>query len=70
MAALALDNSPHPDTAVPALTTALHRLGVEGRQNSLDARKALVDTLTHLGAQMADRRCSFETADDGMRLGV
>jgi ribonuclease BN (tRNA processing enzyme) len=39
---------------------------------TLEARRGAFDcgriVLTHLGADMADRRCSFETADDGMKL--
>lgn len=39
---------------------------------TLEARRGEFDcgriVLTHLGADMADRRCSFETADDGLRL--
>jgi ribonuclease BN (tRNA processing enzyme) len=39
---------------------------------TLDARRRDFDcgriVLTHLGVEMAERRCSFETADDGMHL--
>jgi ribonuclease BN (tRNA processing enzyme) len=42
--------------------------------DTLEAHRGEFDcgriVLTHLGADMADRRCSFETADDGMRLRV
>ena len=41
---------------------------------TLEARRADFDcgriVLTHLGAEMVDRRCSFETADDGLRVSV
>jgi cyclophilin family peptidyl-prolyl cis-trans isomerase len=50
MAALALDGSPNVDVAVPALKEALQRLTTEGRANSLDARRALAETLTRLGS--------------------
>ena len=49
MAALALDGSPNVDVAAPALKEALQRLTSEGRANSLDARRALAQTLTRLG---------------------
>ena len=48
-AALALDGSPDPDVAVPALKAAFERLAAERTANSLDARTALADTLAHLG---------------------
>jgi ribonuclease BN (tRNA processing enzyme) len=38
---------------------------LETRRHEFDCGRIV---LTHLGAEMADRRCSFETADDGMRL--
>jgi cyclophilin family peptidyl-prolyl cis-trans isomerase len=50
VAALALDGSPNAEAAVPALNAALQRLVAEGRANSLDARRALADTLARLGA--------------------
>jgi cyclophilin family peptidyl-prolyl cis-trans isomerase len=46
MAALALDGSPDP-AAASALKAALDRLVDEGRANSLDARRAIVDALSH-----------------------
>jgi cyclophilin family peptidyl-prolyl cis-trans isomerase/HEAT repeat protein len=48
-AALALDGSPHPDTATPALQAAWQRLVAEGHDNSHDARDAIAKTLTALG---------------------
>jgi len=48
-AALALDGSPHPDTATPALQAAWQRLVAEGHDNSHDARDAIARTLTALG---------------------
>jgi cyclophilin family peptidyl-prolyl cis-trans isomerase/HEAT repeat protein len=50
VAALALDGSPAAETAVPALNAAFQRLVAEGRADSLDARTALAETLTRLGA--------------------
>jgi cyclophilin family peptidyl-prolyl cis-trans isomerase len=47
-AAAALAGTAAPD-AVPALGAALHRLVVEGRDNSRDARKAIAETLQGLG---------------------
>lgn len=38
---------------------------LEARRHDFDCGRIL---LTHLGAEMADRRCSFETADDGMKI--
>ena len=39
---------------------------------TLEARRGEFDcgriVLTHLGSEMVERRCSFETADDGLRL--
>ena len=50
MAALCLNGSPNVDIAVPALREALQRLTTEGRANSLDARRAVTETLTRLGS--------------------
>jgi cyclophilin family peptidyl-prolyl cis-trans isomerase len=49
VAALALEGTPTPDAAVPALKAALDRLVAEGRDNSHDARDALAKTLEGLG---------------------
>jgi peptidyl-prolyl cis-trans isomerase B (cyclophilin B) len=49
VAAIALEGTPTPDPAVPALKAALDRLVAEGRDNSHDARDALVKTLEGLG---------------------
>ena len=38
---------------------------LERRRSDFDCGRIV---LTHLGAEMADRSCSFETADDGLRL--
>jgi ribonuclease BN (tRNA processing enzyme) len=38
---------------------------LEARRGEFDCGRIL---LTHLGAEMVDRRCSFDTADDGMRV--
>ena len=48
-AALALDGTPHPDQAVPALKAAWERLLAEGHDNSHDARDAIAKTLGDLG---------------------
>jgi cyclophilin family peptidyl-prolyl cis-trans isomerase len=48
-AALALDGTPHPDQAIPALSAAWQRLAAEGHDNSHDARDAIAKTLTVLG---------------------
>jgi cyclophilin family peptidyl-prolyl cis-trans isomerase len=48
-AALALADTPHPETAAPALGAAWQRLIVEGRDNSHDARDAIAATLASLG---------------------
>src|SRR5262249_7653315 len=47
-AAIALDGTPAPDKAVPALQAALQRLDAEDRDNSRDARSAIIETLTKL----------------------
>jgi cyclophilin family peptidyl-prolyl cis-trans isomerase/HEAT repeat protein len=44
-AAGALDGTPNPDAAIPALRAALERLVAEGRDNSHDARAAIAKTL-------------------------
>jgi len=49
-AALALDGTPNPDQAVPALTAAWQRLIAEGRDNSHDARDAIARALATAGA--------------------
>jgi peptidyl-prolyl cis-trans isomerase B (cyclophilin B) len=48
-AALALDGTPHPDQALPALKGAWQQLVTEGHDNSHDARDAIAKTLTSLG---------------------
>ncbi|HYM24537.1 MAG TPA: peptidylprolyl isomerase [Vicinamibacterales bacterium] len=72
-AAAALDSTPHPEAAVPALKKALVRLTREGRDNSHDARASIEKTLASIGAaepaakpQLADAR--EMTADDLQRL--
>jgi peptidyl-prolyl cis-trans isomerase B (cyclophilin B) len=47
--AVALADTPNRDTAIPALQAALERLMTEARDNSHDARGAIVKTLTGLG---------------------
>ena len=53
VSALALEGTPHPDQAVPALKAAWQRLVAEGKDNSYDARDAIARTLTSLGATPA-----------------
>jgi cyclophilin family peptidyl-prolyl cis-trans isomerase len=48
-AALALDGTPHPDLALPALKSAWQRLIAEGHDNSHDARDAIAKALASLG---------------------
>jgi cyclophilin family peptidyl-prolyl cis-trans isomerase len=50
VAALALEGTPHPEQAVPALQAAWQRLNAEGRDNSHDARDAIAKALTSAGA--------------------
>ncbi|HEX9166428.1 MAG TPA: peptidylprolyl isomerase [Gemmatimonadales bacterium] len=50
-AAEALDSTPDPTKAVPALQKALTRIVKEGDETSVDARKALAKTLATLGVQ-------------------
>jgi cyclophilin family peptidyl-prolyl cis-trans isomerase/HEAT repeat protein len=55
--AAALDGTPHPEQAVPALKAVWQRLVADGRDNSHDARAAIAKTLTGLGASVGpDRR--------------
>jgi cyclophilin family peptidyl-prolyl cis-trans isomerase/HEAT repeat protein len=49
-AAEALDSTPDAAKAIPALGKALARVVKEGRETSVDARRALGTTLAHLGA--------------------
>jgi peptidyl-prolyl cis-trans isomerase B (cyclophilin B) len=53
-AAAALDSTPDPARAVPALQRALVRISREGKETSIDARRALGSTLAHLGAPASD----------------
>jgi cyclophilin family peptidyl-prolyl cis-trans isomerase len=50
LSALALEGTPGPDQAVPALKAAWQRLVAEGKDNSHDARDAIAKTLVSLGA--------------------
>jgi cyclophilin family peptidyl-prolyl cis-trans isomerase/HEAT repeat protein len=54
-AAAALEGTPNPDAAVPALEAAHARLVVEGRDNSHDARAALEKTLSSVGTRRKPR---------------
>ena len=49
-AALALDGTPHPELAKPALQATWQRLAAEGHDNSHDARDAIAKALTSVGA--------------------
>lgn len=49
MSAMALDGTPRPELALPALHAAWQRLATEGHDNSHDARDAIAKTLTALG---------------------
>ena len=53
-AAAALDSTPDPARAVPPLQRALLRINREGKETSIDARRALGSTLAHLGAPASD----------------
>ncbi len=49
ISAMALEGTPHPELALPALNAAWQRLASEGHDNSHDARDAVAKTLTTLG---------------------
>lgn len=61
-AALALNGSPKPDVALPALTLALHRAEGDGRPGAADARVALSAALTSLGATVRVPKPGAQTA--------
>lgn len=65
-AALALDGTPAPAAAVPALQAALQRLMAEGRDNSVDTRAALAATLTNLGAPTPPSKPPAAAAASGL----
>jgi cyclophilin family peptidyl-prolyl cis-trans isomerase/HEAT repeat protein len=50
ISALALEGTPQPEQAVPALKAAWQRLVAEGHDNSHDARDAIAKTLTRAGS--------------------
>jgi cyclophilin family peptidyl-prolyl cis-trans isomerase len=54
-AALALDHTPKPEAAIPALTAVWQRLSDENRANSSDTRASLAATLTRLDAPPASK---------------
>ena len=64
--ALALEGTPHPDQATPALQAAWQRLIAEGHDNSHDARDAIAKALTSVGA---DPRGKSAGADPRVRPG-
>ncbi len=55
-AAVALEATPTPEAAVPALETAHKRLVEEARDNSHDARTAIEKTLASVGVHVAGRK--------------
>jgi cyclophilin family peptidyl-prolyl cis-trans isomerase len=67
-AAAALAGAESPDAA-PALNAALHRLVVEGRDNSRSARTAIAETLRGLGVS-ADAAMPVRTAREAPPLGA
>jgi cyclophilin family peptidyl-prolyl cis-trans isomerase/HEAT repeat protein len=73
-AALALEGTPHPEQAVPALKAAWQRLIAEGHDNSHDARDAIAKTLTALGEapkKMTPKPAQTDlNADDLRRLAA
>ena len=73
-AALALDGTPRPGAALPALKAAWQRLIAETRDNSHDARDAIAKTLTSLGAAPAKPKApplhSDLNAEDLRRLAA
>src|SRR6185295_12386239 len=56
--ATALDGTPQPDRAVPALKAAWQRLAADGRDNSHDARDAIAQALATAGAAVAPARAA------------
>ena len=68
--AAALDGTPHPELAVPALKAAWQRLIAEGRDNSHDARDAIANALAGLAADPRGRtalRQAHRPAEPGRR---
>ena len=57
-AAIALDGTSHPATAVPALKAAQDRLTTENRADSEDTRAAIASTLAKLGTPPAQSKAS------------
>jgi peptidyl-prolyl cis-trans isomerase B (cyclophilin B) len=73
--AAALDGTPQPERAVPALKAAWQRLVADGRDNSHDARDAIAKTLAAAGAAVAPARVARPlendlNADDLRRLAA
>ena len=63
-AALALEGTPHPEQAMPALKATWDRLAAEGHDNSHDARDAIAKTLSGLGD--APKRFSPKTPQNNL----
>jgi peptidyl-prolyl cis-trans isomerase B (cyclophilin B) len=63
-AAAALDSSPHPEIAAPALKQAWTRLKNEGRDNSHDAREAVEKALASIGVGDAPSKPPVMAAHD------
>ncbi len=61
-AAAALDGTPHPELAVPALNAAWQRLIAEGHDNSHDARDAIAGALASLAADPRRRPGSMRAS--------
>jgi cyclophilin family peptidyl-prolyl cis-trans isomerase len=61
-AARAVAAAPPPEAALPALKGALQRLNAEGRDNSRDARAAIIDALEALGQRVQPLKPVRETA--------
>jgi cyclophilin family peptidyl-prolyl cis-trans isomerase len=64
-AALALDGTTHPESAAPALKSALQRLVAEGRDNSHDARDAIAKALAGVSAEAARSNTNSTNAHTG-----
>ena len=74
--ALALEGTPHPEQAAPALKAAWQRLMTQGHDNSHDARDAIAKALASIGSAPADTRAGPTAtqndldADDLRRLAA
>jgi cyclophilin family peptidyl-prolyl cis-trans isomerase/HEAT repeat protein len=64
--AAALEGTPQPERAVPALKTAWQRLVADGRDNSHDARDAIAKTLAAAGAAVAPARAAARPVENDL----